>query len=59
MVKWCFKNTELETIWSDVDKANIASIKLLEKCDFKRTKEILQGKMVSTICDYYIYEISK
>ncbi|MDO5557726.1 MAG: GNAT family N-acetyltransferase [Clostridia bacterium] len=59
MVNWCFENTELQIIWSDVDKENIASIKLLEKCDFKRTKEVSQGKMVSTICDYYIYEIVK
>ncbi|MDO5555256.1 MAG: GNAT family protein [Clostridia bacterium] len=59
MVKWCFINTEIKTIWSDVDKQNIASIKLLEKCNFKRTHEVNQGKMVSTICDYYIYEINK
>lgn len=59
MVKWCFLNTELENIWSDVDQNNIASIKLLEKCNFKRVKEIKAGKMVSTICDYYIYQLSK
>lgn len=59
MVDWCFKNTELEIIWSDVNVENIASIKLLEKCNFKKTKNVIQGKMVSTICDYYIYEISK
>ena len=59
MIKWCFNNTELQVIWSDVDKNNIASIRLLEKCNFKRIKEIEQGKMVSTICDYYIYEINK
>lgn len=59
MVKWCFDNTELQVIWSDVEINNIASIKLLEKCDFKRVKEVKQGKMVSSICDYYIYEIIK
>lgn len=59
MIKWCFNNTELQIIWSDVDKNNIASIRLLEKCNFKKTKEIKQGKMVSTICDYYIYELNK
>lgn len=57
MVKWCFDNTELQIIWSDVDKNNIASIKLLEKAGFKQIQEINQGKMVSTICDYYVYEI--
>lgn len=56
MVNWCFYNTELETIWTDVNKDNIASIRLLEKCDFNRTEEVTQGKMVSTVCDYYIYE---
>lgn len=59
MAKWCFNNTELQIIWSDVDKNNIASIRLLEKCNFKKIKEVKQGKMVSTICDYYIYELYK
>ncbi len=59
MIKWCFENTELEVIWSDVDQNNISSIKLLEKCGFNRTKEIENGKMVSTICDIYIYELKK
>lgn len=59
MVNWCFKNTELETIWTDVDKENVASIRLLEKCNFHKTQEIIQGKMVSTICDFYIYERSR
>ena len=59
MVKWCFNNTELELIWTDVNIENIASIKLLEKCNFIRTSEIKNGKMVSTICDYYIYELKK
>lgn len=59
MANWCFEKTELETIWTDVDKQNIASIKLLEKCNFKKVKEVKQGKMVSTVCDYYIYELCK
>lgn len=59
MVKWCFNNTELEIIWTDVDIHNIPSIKLLEKCNFKRIKEVKQGKAVSVICDYYIYELVK
>ncbi len=59
MVDWCFNNTELQVIWTDVAKDNMASIKLLEKCDFKMIKEVKNGKMVSTICDYYIYELSK
>lgn len=57
MVNWCFKNTQLEIIWSDVDQDNIASIRLLEKCGFKRIKEVQEGKMVSTITNFYIYEI--
>ena len=59
MVKWCFKNTELETIWTDVDMKNIPSIRILEKSGFQKTKEVIQGKAVSVICDYYVYEISK
>ncbi len=59
MCNWCFENTELDTIWTDVDKTNIASIKMLEKVGFKKTKEIINGKMVSTITDYYIFEIKK
>lgn len=59
MVNWCFNNTELEIIWTDVDMRNIPSIKLLEKCNFKRIKEVIQGKAVSVICDYYVYELTK
>lgn len=59
MVKWCFDNTELQIIWTDVDMKNIPSIKLLENCGFKRIKEVIQGKAVSMICDYYVYELYK
>lgn len=59
MVNWCFNNTELQIIWSDVAIENIASIKLLEKCGFRKKKEVENGKMVSIICNYYIYELSK
>lgn len=59
MAEWCFKNTELEVIWTDVDMHNIPSIKLLEKCNFKKIKEVIQGKAVSVICDYYVYELRK
>lgn len=30
---------------------------MLEKCGFVKVKEVTNGKMVSTICDHYIYEI--
>ena len=59
MTGWCFLNTELELIWSDVDVNNLASIKMLEKSNFKRTETVIAGKMVSTMCDYYIYELTK
>jgi len=59
MCNWCFLNTELKTIWVDVDKDNIASIRMLEKSGFNKVKEIENGKMVSTICDYCIYELYK
>lgn len=55
MMEFCFTNTELQRIWTDVDVRNFASIKLLEKCGFRREGLIRQGKMVSTWCDYYIY----
>lgn len=54
-VDFCFKNTELKRIWTDVDVRNIASIRVLEKSGFQREGLIRQGKMVSTWCDYYIY----
>jgi len=56
---WCFLNTELKTIWTDVDKNNISSIKMLEKCGFNKSKEITNGKMVSSICDYFVYKLFK
>lgn len=55
MIDFCFANTELQRIWTDVDIRNSASIKLLEKCGFRREGHIRQGKMVNTWCDYYIY----
>lgn len=55
VVDFCFKNTELKRIWTDVDVRNIASIKVLEKSGFQREGLIRQGKMVSTWCDYYVY----
>ena len=59
MVKFCFENTELQRIWTDVDVRNIASIKVLEKCGFTKEGTIRQGKMVSTWCDYHLYGILK
>jgi len=59
MCNWCFMNTELETIWTDVDKENIASIRMLEKSGFSKIKEVNNGKMVSTITDYFVYELHK
>lgn len=57
MVRFCFENTELQRIWSDVDVRNISSYRVMEKCGFTREGLIRQGKMVSTYCDYYIYGI--
>lgn len=59
VMRFCFKNTELQRLWTDVDIRNTASIKLLEKCGFQREGLIRQGKMVSTWCDYYIYGLLK
>ena len=57
MTKFCFENTELKRLWTEVDTRNIASQKMLEKCGYPREGLIRQGKMVNTWCDYYIYGI--
>ncbi len=59
VITFCFENTELQRLWTDVDVRNKASVKLLEKCGFYREGLIRQGKMVSTWCDYYIYGLLK
>lgn len=59
MTKFCFDNTELKRIWTDVDVRNEASVRILEKCGYKREGLIRQGKMVNTWCDYYIYGLLK
>lgn len=58
-VRFCFENTELQRLWTDVDIRNVASCHILEKCGFTREGHIRQGKMVSSWCDYYIYGILK
>ncbi len=55
VVKFCFENTELQRLWTDVDVRNVGSCRVLEKGGFTREGLIRQGKMVSTWCDYYIY----
>ena len=57
ITKFCFENTELKRLWTEVDTRNIASQKMLEKCGYTREGLIRQGKMVNTWCDYYIYGI--
>ena len=59
VIDFCFKNTELKRIYTDVDERNIASWKVLEKCGFIREGLIRQGKMGRTYCDYYIYGMIK
>ena len=59
MTKFCFENTELKRLWTQVDVRNIASWKVLEKCGYTREGLIRQGKMVNTWCDHYIYAILK
>ena len=56
---FCFSNTELKRLWTEVDIRNIPSQKMLEKCGYKQEGLIRQGKMVNTWCDYYIYGILK
>lgn len=59
LIDFCFDNTELQRLWTDVHVENEPSIKVLEKCGFRREGLIRQGKMVSSWCDYYIYGLLK
>lgn len=59
MVRFCFTETELQRLWSDVDVRNTGSFRAMEKCGFTREGMVRQGKMVSTWCDYYLYGILK
>ena len=57
MTGFCFENTELKRLWTQVDVRNTASVRMLEKCGYTREGLIRQGKMVNTGCDHYIYGI--
>ena len=57
ITEFCFANTELQRLWTEVDVRNTASQRMLEKCGYTREGLIRQGKMVNTWCDYYIYGI--
>lgn len=57
MTGFCFENTELQRLWTEVDVRNLASCRMLEKCGYTREGMIRQGKMVNTWCDYFIYGI--
>lgn len=59
VTEFCFRNTELQRLWTQADVRNTASVKMLEKCGYRREGMIRQGKMVNTWCDYYIYGILK
>jgi len=55
MTRFCFENTELKRLWTEVDVRNIPSQRMLEKCGYTKEGLIRQGKMVNTWCDYFIY----
>ncbi len=57
MTRFCFENTELKRLWTEVDVRNTASCRILEKCGYTKEGLIRQGRMVNTWCDYYIYGI--
>ena len=59
VVVFCFEETQLQRLWSDVHIQNIASYKTLEKAGFRREGHIHEGKMVNTWCDYYLYGMTK
>ncbi len=58
-VEFCFTNTEIQRLWTDVDARNTASGRVLEKCGFTREGLIRQGKFNLTYCDYYLYGMLK
>ena len=57
MTRFCFENTQLQRLWTQVDVRNIASSRMLEKCGYTKEGLIRRGKMVNTWCDHYIYGI--
>ena len=57
MTRFCFENTELQRLWTQVDVRNTDSTKMLGKCGYSKEGLIRQGKMVNTWCDYYVYGI--
>ena len=57
MTRFCFENTQLQRLWTEVDVRNMPSQRMLEKCGYLKEGLIRQGKMVSTWCDYFIYGI--
>ena len=57
MTRFCFENTELQRLWTQVDVRNTISSRILEKCGYTQEGLIRQGKMVNTWCDYYVYGI--
>ena len=57
MTLFCFRNTELQRLWAEVDVRNIASQRMLVKCGYIKEGVIRQGRMINTWCDYCIYGI--
>lgn len=55
VVAFCFSQTELQRLWTDVDVRNAPSCCVLENVGFQKEGHIRQGKMVSTWCDYFLY----
>lgn len=59
VVIFCFEETELQRLWTDVHVLNTASYRTLENAGFKQERHIRDGKMVNTYCDYYLYGLTK
>lgn len=57
ITRFCFKNTQLQRLWTKVDARNVPSQRMLEKCGYRKEGLVRQGKMVNTWCDYFIYGI--
>ena len=57
MTRFCFGHTELRRLQAQVDARNAASRRMLEKCGYRREGPLRRGKMVSVVCDHFVYAI--
>ncbi len=57
--EYAFQKLSLRRLEATVVVENIASIRVLEKCGFKREKLVQNEKFGDTYCDFYLYSSHK